>query len=154
MKKLIAAAMLSTIAYAQQVPATRPTDPPTQHSPQAESKSKKLTRAELEKLLEHPDQLLLIDVRRPDEISSKGGFPVYLNIQVADLKNHLSEISKNKVIVTVSNHAARAGVAADLLAAHGFNVAGAVGVQTYEAEGGTVQKFVAPRSATNAEAQR
>jgi rhodanese-related sulfurtransferase len=138
MKRLILAAMLSTTVFAQQVPAVQSAAP-------IESKAKKLTRAEFDTLLQHPAQLLLIDVRRPDEISAIGGFPVYLNIQAADLKNHLNEITNDKVIVTVSNHATRAGIAADLLSSHNFKVAGAIGVQTYEAEGGAVQKFPGPQ---------
>jgi hypothetical protein len=112
MKKIILAALLSTTVWAQQTPATKPTQHAAQHAP-PESKAKKLTRAEFDALLTHPDQLLLIDVRRPDEISAIGGFPVYLNIQITDLKNHFAEIPKDRVIVTVSNHAARAGAAAD-----------------------------------------
>jgi rhodanese-related sulfurtransferase len=109
------------------------------------SKAKKLTRAELDGLLAHPEQVLLLDVRRPDEISSIGGFPVYLSIQAGELQKHLSEIPKDKVIVTISNHAARAGRAADLLDSKGFKVAGAVGVEDYESEGGAIVKIEVPK---------
>src|ERR1700734_905784 len=102
----------------------------------APAKSKVLTRAELDQLLATPDKVLLIDVRRPDEISSNGGFPVYLSIQAGELEKHLADIPKDRVIVPVSNHAARGGRAADILASHGFNVAGTIGAETYEAEGG------------------
>jgi rhodanese-related sulfurtransferase len=109
------------------------------------AKAKTLTRAELDQLLATPDKVLLIDVRRPDEISSNGGFPVYLSIQIGDLEKHLDSIPKDRIIVTVSNHAARGGKAADLLASHGFNVAGAVGAETYEKEGGTLTKIEVPK---------
>ncbi len=46
--------------------------------------------------------------------------------------------------MTVSNHAGRAGAAADLLAGKGFKVVGAVGAQNYEQEGGTLSKIVPP----------
>ena len=95
-----------------------------------------LKAAELDKLLATPEKVLIIDVRRPDEVSTKGGFPVYLSVQLGALENNFAAIPKDRVIVTVSNHAARAGKAADLLAAHGFKVAGAVGSETYESEGG------------------
>ena len=99
--------------------------------------------------------MLVIDVRRPDEIGSIGGFPVYLNVQVADLEKRLPSIPKDRVIITVSNHAARAGRAADLLQKNGFNVAGAAGAQDYEAEGGALVKIVAPvRSAASAEPRK
>jgi rhodanese-related sulfurtransferase len=91
--------------------------------------------------------VLLIDVRRPDEIAAIGGFPVYLSIQIGELKDRLDSIPRDRTIITVSNHAARAGVAADLLTAHGFQVAGAVGAQLYEAEGGTLLKPAPPKPA-------
>lgn len=147
MKKWIVLALLSASAFAQQPanPAVTP-NPGSAHQSKAPAyKAKNLTRPELDALLAHPERILFIDVRRPDEISSIGGFPVYLNIQAGDLKNHLAEIPKDKVIITVSNHAARAGVAADLLTSSGFNVAGAVGVQTYQAAGGTIVKVEVPK---------
>jgi rhodanese-related sulfurtransferase len=101
------------------------------------SKAHVLSVAELDKLLAQPDKVLIIDVRRPDEVSSIGGLPVYLSIQLIDLEKSLAWIPKDREIVTVSNHAARAGKAADLLASKGFKVAGAVGAQTYEQQGGT-----------------
>ena len=101
------------------------------------SKAHVLSVAELDKLLAQPSKILVIDVRRPDEVSSIGGLPVYLSIQLSDLEKSLAWIPKDREIVTVSNHAARAGKAADLLASKGFKVAGAVGAQTYEQQGGT-----------------
>jgi rhodanese-related sulfurtransferase len=111
----------------------------------APAKAKTLTRAELDQLLAAPDKVLLIDVRRPDEVSSIGGFPVYLSIQAGELEKHLDAIPKDRIIVTVSNHAGRAGHAADLLASKGFNVAGAVGAETYQKEGGTLAKIEVPK---------
>ena len=115
-------------------------------------KAKVLKRAEIDALLAKPSDVLVIDVRRPDEIGSIGGFPVYLNVQVADLEKRLPSIPKDRVIITVSNHASRAQRAADLLQKNGFNVAGAAGAQDYEAEGGALVKIAAPvRSAASAE---
>lgn len=111
------------------------------------SKAKVLKRAELDQLLSHPDRVLLIDLRRPDEVSKIGGFPVYLSIQIDELEKHLSEIPKDRLIVTVSNHAGRAGRAADLLQSKGFNVAGAVGAETYESDGGKLFKIEPPKPA-------
>ncbi len=116
-------------------PAAKPAYQPT---------STKLDRAAFDALLANPEQLLVIDLRRPDEISSIGGFPVYLNIQAADLEKSLAYIPKDRSIVTVSNHAGRSGKSADLLASKGFKVAGYVGAQYYEAEGGTLTKIVPP----------
>jgi rhodanese-related sulfurtransferase len=142
MRKLIFIALLAAAAAFPQGGAPKQGVTKGQAAP---SKAKKLTRAELDGLLAHPDQVLVIDVRRPDEISAIGGFPVYLSIQAGELEKHLTEIPKDKVIVTVSNHATRAGRAADLLESKGFNVAGAVGVEDYEQEGGAIVKIEVPK---------
>jgi rhodanese-related sulfurtransferase len=111
-----------------------------------------LSRVELDDLLKQPTQVLLIDVRRPDEVAGKGGFPVYLSVQINDLESSLAWIPKDRKIVTVSNHAARAGKAADLLAAKGYKVAGAVGVELYEKDGGTLTKIAIPPAPVDAAA--
>lgn len=103
-----------------------------------------LSRAQFEQLLAQPDRLLIIDVRRPDELTRVGGFPVFLSVQIAQLESNLDFIPKDRTIVTVSNHAARSGRAADLLKAKGFNVAGTVGAQTFEEQGGRLTKFEIP----------
>ncbi|HEY8037690.1 MAG TPA: rhodanese-like domain-containing protein [Methylobacter sp.] len=113
-------------------------------------KTPKLNRAQFDALLAKPDQLLIIDVRRPDELSKIGGFPFYFSIQAKEVENSLAFIPKDRNIVTVSNHAGRAGATADLLAAKGFHVVGAVGAQNYEEEGGKLAKIEipAPKPAT------
>ena len=108
MRKLALLILLaSAVSFAQQ--ATAPV-----------SKAKILSRQEFDALLATPGRVLLLDVRRPTEISSNGGFPVYLNIQADDLEKHLADIPKDRPIVTVSNHAHRAGIAADMLESKGF----------------------------------
>jgi rhodanese-related sulfurtransferase len=150
MLKTIAIVLFSAVAFAQQVQPPEGSAASLRGVQQEPScKAKKLTRAEFDTLLAHPDQILLIDVRRPDEISSIGGFPVYLSIQIDDLKNHLNAIPRDRSIITISNHAIRAGVAADLLSTNGFRVAGAVGAQTYETEGGTLLKVAPPKPQEN-----
>ena len=103
-----------------------------------------LSNAEFEQLLAKPEKLTIIDLRRPDELTKVGGFPVYLSIQIADLEKSLAWIPKDRTIVTVSNHAVRSGRAAELLASKGFKVAGTVGAQTYEERGGKLTKIVPP----------
>jgi rhodanese-related sulfurtransferase len=68
-------------------------------------KTKQLERAEVDALLAAPEKLVVLDVRRPDEVVAKGSFPVFLNIQAKDVENRLAYIPKDRVIVTVSNHA-------------------------------------------------
>ena len=140
MKKLILMILLaSAVSFAQQ-PGTA-----------SGSKAKILTRAEFDALVATPGRVLLLDVRRPTEIATNGGFPVYLNIQAADLEKHLAEIPKATQLVVVSNHAHRAGIAADLLESKGFKIAGAIGAQVYESEGGTLVKYAPEKPAANVE---
>lgn len=108
------------------------------------AKTPKLNRAQIDALLAKPAELLIIDVRRPDEVSKVGSFPVYLSVQAKELESALPFIPKNRLIVTVSNHAGRAGVAADFLAEKGFKVVGAIGSQNYEEEGGKIIKVAIP----------
>jgi len=140
MKKLILMILLaSVVGFAQQ--------------PGAESKSKAkiLTRAEFDALVATPGRVLLLDVRRPTEIAMNGGFPVFLNIQANDLEQHLAEIPKGAPLVVISNHAHRAGIAADLLESKGFKVAGAMGAQVYETDGGKLIKYPPEKPAATAE---
>jgi len=127
-------------------------EPAAQTAPAARPKAQahELTRAEFEGLLQHPEKLLIIDVRRPDELTKIGGFPVFLSVQIADLENRLAWIPKDRTIVTVSNHAARSGRAADFLTSKGYKVAGTVGAQTFEEQGGTLTRFVVPPPRANA----
>ena len=69
---------------------------------------------------------------------------MYLSVQAGDLEKSLAWIPKDRLIVTLSNHAGRAGKTADILTAHGFKVAGAAGAQTYEQQGGTLAKVPKP----------
>lgn len=144
MRKLFTYAALAIVLAvslanaADQAPAVTATAPANEYR----YKTPQLKRAEVDLLLAKPESLLIIDVRRPDEVTKIGGLPVYLSIQANDLENKLAYIPKDRIIVTVSNHAHRAGAAGDLLTSHGFNVAGALGVQNYEAEGGTLAKIV------------
>lgn len=116
------------------------------------AKTPKLNRAQIDALLAKPDKLLIVDVRRPDEISKIGTFPVYLNIQLDQLEQALPFIPRDRDIVTVSNHAGRAGKAADLLADKGLHVVGAIGSQNYEEEGGKIVRIVPPASKDVAQA--
>jgi rhodanese-related sulfurtransferase len=145
MKNIVSAVLLivfsSLLAFPQQNGAV-PSQGGTTKAPA--STAKVLTRAEFDNLVADPSRVLLIDVRRPDEITSNGGFPVYLSIQINDLKKSLAWIPKDRAIITVSNHAARGGQAADLLAKNGFNVAGTIGAQVYEQQGGKLTKIVPP----------
>lgn len=131
MKKLILTILIATAALA----VGQDKQPPKTHV---------LTNAEFDDLLAKPDQLLIIDVRRPDELTAIGGFPVYLSIQNSQLSKSLAWIPKDRTIVTVSNHAARGAGAADVLTKAGFKVAGTIGAETYEQAGGKLTKITPP----------
>ena len=153
MKKSIQSKYLLLLSLAQvgALAAAAPADPasgaagtPAAAQQAPAFKSHVLTKTEIDALLTTPDQVLFIDVRRPDELTAIGGFPVYLSIQIKDLESSLAYIPRDRKLVLVSNHAARAGKAADLLTAKGFNVVGAAGAQTYEADGGKLIHIAAP----------
>lgn len=139
---IVACALLSPFAFGQQ--AGGPGLAGASAAPAWKFKVQKLSRQQVDSLLGKPDQLLIIDVRRPDELTTIGGFPAYLSIQAPDLKKYTAFIPKGRTIITVSNHAVRAGAAGDLLAGKGFKVAGAVGVEDYEGEGGALTRIAPP----------
>ena len=143
MKKTISAVALTLLLA---TPVVYAADPPAPAAHPYSYKTPKLDRAAVDKLLAHPEKLVVIDLRRPDELTKIGGFPVYLSIQAKQLEQNLAYIPKDRQIVTVSNHAGRAGAAADFLSEHGFKVVGAIGSQNYEEEGGTITKIAPPVS--------
>ncbi|QGM44396.1 rhodanese-like domain-containing protein [Methylocystis heyeri] len=146
----VAAVLFAQSAYAQQA---APASPNAQPAPVAATpandpaytyKTLRLNRAAFDALLGKPEQLLVLDVRRPDELTKVGGFPAYLSIQTADIQRSLSFIPHDRLIVTVSNRAHRAGAVGDLLAGYGYHVVGAIGVLDYQDEGGVLTKIAPP----------
>lgn len=107
-------------------------------------KTKRLTREEFDKAFAKSGKILVLDVRRPDELTKLGGFPAYLSIQSDDVEKELAYIPKDRKIITVSNRAHRAGAIGDLLTSKGFQVCGAVGVLDYAEQGGNLTKIAPP----------
>jgi len=140
----LALAFSAPIAFAADGAAVKPADAAAKPAFVYKAKTPKLSRAQFDALLAKPDQLTIVDLRRPDELIAKGGFPVYLSIQSKELEKNIAFIPKDRSVVTVSNHAGRAGNGADLLAGKGYKVVGAVGVEDYEAEGGTLVRITPP----------
>jgi rhodanese-related sulfurtransferase len=66
----------------------------------AEDKAKNLSADELDKLLKDEKNLFFLDVREPKEIQELGSIKGYVNIPLGELESRLSEIPKNKLIVT------------------------------------------------------
>lgn len=164
MKRLVktaglAFALLASQAAAQQAPAPGASAPAPSapavtpaNDPAYTYKTLRLNRAAFDALLAKSEQLLVLDIRRPDELTKIGGFPAYLSIQTADIQKSLSFIPHDRLIVTVSNRAHRAGAVGDILAGYGFHVVGAIGVLDYQDEGGVLTKIVPPPPRANAAA--
>ncbi|MFT4045869.1 MAG: rhodanese-like domain-containing protein [Solimonas sp.] len=144
MKKILLPALFSAIAFTAFAPLSFAQTAAPAAAKAPAFKAHVLNRAEVDALFQHPENVLVIDVRRPDELTSKGGFPVYLSVQNDQVEQSLKWIPKGRTLLVVSNHAARAGKVADLLKDRGFKVAGAAGVQLYEQEGGTLLKVAPP----------
>jgi rhodanese-related sulfurtransferase len=143
----LAASASSTLAQQASAPATgaAPAAPGTPaNDPAYTYKTLRLNRLAFDALNARPEQLLVIDLRRPDELTKIGGFPVYFSLQPSDVQRSLSLIPRDRLIVTVSNRAHRAGAVGDILAGLGFHVVGAIGVLDYQDEGGQLTKLVAP----------
>lgn len=146
-------AVLAQDAAAQQAAAPAAAAPVTpQNDPAYTYKTLRLNRAAFDALLAKPEDLLVLDVRRPDELTKNGGFPVYLSIQAKDVQKHLTYIPRDRLIVTVSNRAHRAGAVGDILAGLGYHVVGAIGALDYQDEGGTLAKISPPAAAVSAAA--
>jgi len=145
--KTLKSSLIVTVALWAAVPLAYSADASPGSSAASASSTHVLSREELDKLLAQPGKVLVIDVRRPDEVSEVGGVPVYLSVQVGELEKDLAWIPRDRVIVTLSNHAKRAIKAADLLRTKGFKVAGAAGAQTYEEQGGKLTKVIKPAAA-------
>ena len=138
----VSTAILATFAFSASAADPAPAAPAATERPKP--KTPELSRAQFEAWLAKPAELLVIDLRRPDELSRIGGFPVYLSIQSKDLEQNLAWIPKDRSIVAVSNHTARSGRAADFLASKGYKVVGIVGAQTFEEQGGKLTKVEIP----------
>jgi rhodanese-related sulfurtransferase len=138
---LFAATFLFTAAgvSAQQAAPNAPTAPR-----QWTYKTPKIDRAAVDKYLADPGKVVILDVRRPDELIKNGSFPAFLNIQLADLEKNIAYIPKDRAIIIVSNHAWRGGAAGDQLSAKGYNVVGAAGSLDYEEQGGTIARITPP----------
>lgn len=63
--------------------------------------AKEIDYDQLAKLLEQPGKVFFLDVREPYEISHLGSVKGYVNIPMSQLAVRMSEIPKDKLIVTL-----------------------------------------------------
>jgi rhodanese-related sulfurtransferase len=59
-----------------------------------------LTPEEIEKALERKD-VFFLDVREPKEIAELGSVKGYVNIPLGQLESRLSEVPKDKLVITL-----------------------------------------------------
>jgi rhodanese-related sulfurtransferase len=93
----------------------------------AQSSVKQFNAEELEKYLKEEKNVFLLDVREPKELQEYGSIKGYTNIPLSQVESRLSEIPKDKVIVTLCERGVRAGRAANVLTRHGYTVTAACG---------------------------
>jgi len=65
----------------------------------AQNKEKTLSADELKELLDK-NEVYFLDVREPKELEELGTIKGYVNIPLSQIEHRLSEIPKNKLIVT------------------------------------------------------
>ena len=66
----------------------------------ASAQEKNLSADELKKLLENEKNLFFLDVREPKELQDLGTIKGYVNIPLGQIESRLSEIPKDKLIIT------------------------------------------------------
>lgn len=85
-----------------------------------ETSAKKATPEEIRALLEGQQKPFFLDVREPKELQELGTLPGYVNIPLGQLESRLSEIPRDRLIITACNRAQRAAKAAAILEKAGF----------------------------------
>ena len=93
-----------------------------------------LTTEEFEKHLKDK-KVFLLDVREPKEIQENGSVKGYVNIPVGELEKRMSEIPKDKLIITMCQKGVRAARALELLAKNGYKTLGSCGLADYKQKG-------------------
>src|SRR5512137_2670262 len=68
---------------------------------------------------QHPDHILLLDVRTPQEYA-EGHIAGAVNVPHDQLATRVAEVPKDKDVVLYCRSGRRAGIAADVLAANGY----------------------------------
>jgi adenylyltransferase/sulfurtransferase len=77
--------------------------------------------AALKQKLDAGEDIYLLDVRNPDELVEHGMIPGAVNIPIDQLEARLSEVPKDKPIVTYCMRGGRASRAAETLRSNGYD---------------------------------
>lgn len=88
MKRLLGICLFLSVAIVGAAQTTKP-----------ENKTKTLSADELKELLEKK-QVFFLDVREPKELEELGTIKGYVNIPLGQIESRISEIPKDKLIVT------------------------------------------------------
>jgi rhodanese-related sulfurtransferase len=102
-----------------------------------------LSTEQLESYLKDKE-IFRLDVREPKEIVELGSVEGYVNIPIGELEKRLSEIPKDKKVLTLCNRGGRAARAAEILQKNGYKVVGSCGLTDYKQKG---KKLVYPKGA-------
>jgi rhodanese-related sulfurtransferase len=81
---------------------------------------RKLAPEELKGMIEKKEKFFFLDVREPDELEKLGTLPGYVNIPLSQLESRLSEVPRDRLIVSTCNRARRAATAAEILRKNGY----------------------------------
>ena len=92
---------------------------------------KKLTADEIKELMDKKD-VFYLDVREPKELQDEGLIKGAVNIPLGQLEARLSEVPKDKLIISGCRSGARAQKAAAILEKNGYKVAGACGLNDWK----------------------
>ena len=94
--------------------------------------SKRIDAADIDKLLAD-GKVLFLDVREPKEIEDLGTIPGSLAIPFLQLERRMTEVPKDKIILTACETGTGRGPrAAALLQKHGYTVIGFCGLRDYK----------------------
>ena len=110
-------------------PTTAPTAPPASRPPLDESKRVKAD--DIDALLAK-GEVVVLDVREPNELAETGTVKDAIHIPLGQLESRLGELPKDKVILTACRSGGRASRALALLEAKGFKTAGFCGLTDYK----------------------
>jgi adenylyltransferase/sulfurtransferase len=96
-----------------------PAEPAAAHETAAEVRE--VDVAALKQKLDAGEDIYLLDVRNPDELKEHGMIAGAVNIPIDQLEARLSEVPKDKPIVTYCMAGGRASRAAELLRSNGYD---------------------------------
>jgi rhodanese-related sulfurtransferase len=78
--------------------------------------------------------VVVLDVREPNELDESGTVKGAIHIPLGQLESRLSELPKDKVILTACRRGGRASRAYAMLESKGFKLAGFCGLENYKGQ--------------------